>query len=196
MKALQQASQFRSLGRPHDHARATTLENEANSLLAPVTADLALREAVPEYDDAKPLVRDTLENPTSVAIDASEARLDLLSDAGVLELALDAADSIDAKNSLEKMLAHQAGACHSMAMKLFARAENEKLPPVELVRLTNGAARLMDIFQSLLLTLQRLRVGGKQTMVVQHVNVEGGAQAIVAGRLQAQGGGGPGIHGN
>jgi hypothetical protein len=122
-----------------------------------------------------------------------EARLDLVSDAGVLELALDAADSIDAKNSMEKMLAHQAGACHSMAMKLLARAENEKLPPVELVRLTNGASRLMDVFQSCLLTLQRLRVGGKQTVVVQHVNVEGGAQAIVAGRLQ--GGGGRGING-
>ena len=42
---------------------------------------------------------------------------------------------------------------------------------VEACRLTNAAARLMSVFQDALLTLQRVRTGGNQTVTVQHVNV-------------------------
>ena len=48
---------------------------------------------------------DTVQNPNYVTVDASRDRLDLAHAAAALESALDAADSIDAKNSLEKMLA-------------------------------------------------------------------------------------------
>jgi hypothetical protein len=47
-------------------------------------------------------LRDTVTNPDYVTVDASRDRLNLTDLAGVLELALDALDSIDAKNSLEK----------------------------------------------------------------------------------------------
>ena len=40
------------------------------------------------------------------------------------------------------------------------------------------AARLMSVFQDGLLTLERLRTGGNQTVTVQHVNVQPGAQAV------------------
>jgi hypothetical protein len=37
----------------------------------------------------------------------------------------------------------------------------------------------MGVFQDGLLTLQRLRSGGNQTVTVQHVNVQAGAQAVI-----------------
>jgi hypothetical protein len=57
---------------------------------------------------------------------------------------------------------------------------------VEACRLTNSAARLMSVFQDGLLTLQKLRTGGNQTVTVQHVNVESGAQAVI-GNVQTRG---------
>ncbi len=73
-------------------------------------------------------------------------------------------------------------ACHHMAMKLSARAIDED-DTVEQTRLVNASARLMRTFQESLLTLQRLRTGGKQTVVVQHVNITEGGQAVIAGKV-------------
>ena len=47
----------------------------------------------------------------------------------------------------------------------------------------NASARMMDTYQRALLTLERVRNGGKQTVVVQHVTVAGGGQAVVAGQV-------------
>jgi hypothetical protein len=57
---------------------------------------------------------------------------------------------------------------------------------VEACRCLNTAARLMSVFQDGLLTLQRLRTGGNQTLTVQHVNVAPGGQAVI-GNVQAGG---------
>jgi hypothetical protein len=67
-----------------------------------------------------PELRDTVTNPDYVAVDASRDRLALAHLAGVLELALDASDTIAPKNSLEKMLAHQLAVLHRQMMKLAA----------------------------------------------------------------------------
>jgi hypothetical protein len=48
----------------------------------------------------------------------------------------------------------------------------------------NASARMMDTYQRALLTLERVRNGGKQTVVVQHVTVAGGGQAVVAGQVK------------
>jgi hypothetical protein len=45
---------------------------------------------------------DTLENPTSISVDASDQRMSLAAGAGVLQSAVDAANSVQAANSLEK----------------------------------------------------------------------------------------------
>jgi hypothetical protein len=42
---------------------------------------------------------------------------------------------------------------------------------------------MMATFQQGLLTLQRLRTGGTQRVIVQHVNVNEGGQAVVAGEV-------------
>jgi hypothetical protein len=47
----------------------------------------------------------------------------------VAESAIDAAESAQAQNSLEKMLCHQMAAAHLAAMKLLASSLNASLPP-------------------------------------------------------------------
>ena len=115
--------------------------------------------------DSIPPVRlsytDTLANPETVAVDASEQRAWLATRANLLSPALDAAKTVGASNSIEKMLCHQLAAAHHAAMELLIKAQDSqvfgKLAPVEHVRMTNGAARLMDVFQAGCLALQKLQ---------------------------------------
>ena len=102
-----------------------------------------------------------------------------------MEPAIDAAASAQAANSIEKMLCHQMAGLHFAIMRLLARSATPDLPPVEVVRLTNAAARLSDSYQAGGVTLQKLKTGGTQRVLVQHqqVNVEQGGQAVVAGRI-------------
>ena len=142
-------------------------------------------------------IRDTLaEGATRIAEEASIRRTDLLMQPSfnAVALAVDAADSIGAGNSLEKMLAHQMAVAHEASLRLMDRAlayeaggrSMREGDSVEACRLTNAAARLMSVFQDGLLTLQRLRTGGNQTVTVQHVNVASGAQAVI-GNVQTGG---------
>lgn len=131
---------------------------------------------------------DTLSNPDAPALEASYLRADLLQ-LGAVDLsgmALDAAKSIQAGNSLEKMLAHQMALAHASAFRLMDVALGQK-DSVEQTRLVNASARMMRTFQDGLLTLQRLRTGGTQTVTVQHVHVGEGGQAVI-GNVQAGGG--------
>jgi len=137
----------------------------------------------------------TLEDPNMIGVEASEQRMEAALGAGVLSAALDAAVSAQTKNSLETMLCHQMAAAHHAAMNLFARARAHDLPPVEHARLTNAGARMMQVYQEGLLALQRLRTGGKQTVVVQHVRVSHGGQAVVAGQLKTKSQGHKGVKG-
>jgi hypothetical protein len=127
------------------------------------------------------------EGATRIAEDASLRRSDLLLQPSfnALPLAIDAADSIQAGNSLEKMLAHQMAVAHEASMRLMNDALTQN-DPVEACRLSNAAARLMSAFQDGLLTLQRIRTGGNQTVTVQHVNVAPGGQAVI-GNVRAGG---------
>ena len=54
----------------------------------------------------------------------SRDRLALANLAGVLELALDASDTVAPKNSLEKMLVHQMAVIHRQTMKLSAQMDD------------------------------------------------------------------------
>lgn len=155
---------------------------------------------------------DTLENPTTTSAAASRARMQQASDhgdGGSLAQALDAAETLGAANSLEKMAAHQLAVCHGMAMHLFKDAgrmirergkgqlrggsefDAMEYYNVEACRLLATAARLMGAYQNGLATLARVRQGGRQVVTVQHVQVNDGGQAVVAGQV-AGGGSGPG----
>jgi len=138
------------------------------------------------------ILRDTLidEELDNTAVDASRQRLQLLRKLDIIAPALDAANSIIAENSLEKMLAHQIAACHHLGMGLCAEAQECRDPAIQAKKLSLGI-RFMDTFQRGLETLTRLRTGGQQHIVVKHqqVNVSEGAQAVVTDVLTREGGG-------
>jgi hypothetical protein len=187
---------------------APMLERKADELLTlPKTPDVGaggevVREQAPDQPYTRGFIRDTLlQGADAIAEDASIRRADLLSQASFdcVALGVDLAESIEAANAAEKMLAHQMAAAHEASMRLLneslthAQSSTAHTHPtlrtaasVEACRLGNTAARLMRAYQEGLLTLQRLRTGGRQTVTVQHVNVEAGGRAVV-GAVQAGG---------
>jgi hypothetical protein len=82
-----------------------------------------------------------------ISVDASDQRMHLAAGAGVLQAGVDAAVSAKAGNSLERMFCHQMAAAHRAAMRLVARVGDGGLPTVETARLSNAAARMMQVFQ-------------------------------------------------
>ena len=128
-------------------------------------------------DNGRAHLLNTLERPTTISANASQRRLALLSDACAVNLGVDAAHSWQAANSIEKMLCHQLAAAHYAAMRLFGflghshGASDRQLPPVECARLGNTAARLLETFQSGCLTLQKLKTGGAQRVIVQRQQI-------------------------
>lgn len=141
-------------------------------------------------------------SPTAIAIDASIHRSDLLAGkhVDVLALGIDAAQSIQANNSMEKMLAHQMAMAHKCSMQTMDKAmgwlqhqSGNQVAMTEAARLMNASAKLMQSFQQGLMTMQKLRTGGQQTVTVQHVHVADGGQAVI-GNVQTRAGlpeGGP-----
>jgi hypothetical protein len=125
-----------------------------------------------------------------LTIDASRRRMELADKANALELGLDAVATILPRNSVEKMMVHQMAAAHVAAMELQAEARElmrafkrsgyvHQHLSIEAGRLMNASARMMGVHQDGLLTLAKIRSGGQQTVVVQHVNVGNGGQALL-----------------
>lgn len=181
---------------------ATTLEQQGQATLTltePVRLGVGAEAILTTYPDEEPhpslWMQSTLDNPTSVTAQASYDRMKLAPDVDVLTLALDLAETIQARNSAEKLLAGQLAAAHQLAMKLLAKSLavgmlnhlGECGDTVEACRLVNTSARLMSVYQQGLETLATLRTGGKQVVVVQHVQVTDGGQAVVAGEMTTRG---------
>src|SRR6202043_769991 len=86
----------------------------------------------------------------AIAEDASIRRTDLLMQPSfhTVAIAVDAAESIDARNSLEKMLAHQMAVAHGAARRMVDRGLSYERgradDQVEVCRCINAAARLMS----------------------------------------------------
>jgi len=182
---------------------AESMSREADDLTELESSpQIVAGEVVPTTADRKGFVmNDTLRSPDSAAVDASIARTDLLlqDNADITALAVDAANSIGADNSLEKMLAHQLAAAHDASMRLMNSAVGvtqevagnthpafQEEGAAHAAKLYNSAARLMNTFQQGLLALNKIRNGGRQTVTVQHVNVSDGGQAVIG---NVQGGG-------
>jgi hypothetical protein len=119
-------------------------------------------------------------------------RIELANDAGVAEIAVETAHSIGARNSVERMLAHQMALAHRSAFLLgrqleaaLPKASTDDNSNLRVTRLATAMCRVMGSYQQATAALQRLRSGGQQTVVVQHVQVSEGGQAIVAGEIKA-----------
>jgi hypothetical protein len=112
-----------------------------------------------------------------------------------LNCPLAALHGIQPANTLEGLLAVQMVGVHNLAMTFMGRAL-VKDQPLDLVdRNVNRATRLLRTFVAQMEALNRLRGKGAQTVVVKHVHVHDGGQAIVGTVTQnklAEGGEGGG----
>lgn len=122
-----------------------------------------------------------------VSLDASAERVALVSSLGsdIAALALDTAETAGAVGSIEQMMAHQVAAAHHQAMTMLSRANLEPDSAHQL-RLSALATKWMAASQGAALTLQKLKTGGEQRVLVQHVNVNKGGQAVI-GDIQTGG---------
>lgn len=186
------------------HVESKMLAKEAEELMVP-EGDV---EVCPGGEVVTAPFIETLRNPDTLAVDASRSRCELLNMNGVIDLGVDAAKTIDAANSIEKMLVHQLAAVHDAGMRFLVDAkdaagksatrvfENKNYPDTAqkytdiAVKLGNMAARMFDTYRQGVDALTRLKREGKQVIVVQHVHVSEGGQAVVAGNMS-----GPGVPG-
>jgi hypothetical protein len=99
--------------------------------------------------------------------------------ADVAAMGVDAANAIQAGNSLEKMLAHQLAAAHKATMEMIGSVNPNSHDASAHTKRLNAVARCMTAYQQGLLTLRKLRMGGHQRISVQHIQVSDGGQAIV-----------------
>jgi hypothetical protein len=90
-----------------------------------------------------------------------------------------ALNGIRPKDSLEGMLATQMVAVHTLAMTCMGRAAREDQSDLCVEVNLNRAAKLMRAFATQTEALGRYRGKGEQKMVVEHVHVYKGGQAIV-----------------
>jgi hypothetical protein len=112
-------------------------------------------------------------------------------------LALETARTAAPRNTLEQMLVDQLAGLHSLVMTLMAKSQHfaesvtswnpkarQQLQSIETARLAGATTRAMDTFQRGMLALELLRNGGRQVVVVQHVQVKEGGKAVVAGAIK------------
>lgn len=140
-------------------------------------------EAVPP--SAEKFIHDVLTIPDLASVQASLDRNRLLLQSGtdVAAMALDAALSIQANNSLEKMLARQLAAAHKAAMDQLGQLACESNSRAQVKRL-NAAARCMIVYQQGLLTPRKFRRSGDQRICVQHIHMSEGSQAVIGDIVQ------------
>src|SRR4051812_29024771 len=112
-------------------------------------------------------------------------------DAVRLNAGLAIVDGIRPTNETEALLAVQMAAAHTLAMECMDRMRRaEMLQQFE----ANGnmATKFLRTFAVQMETLARVRRGGKQKVIVEHVHVHAGGQAAVGTFVQQQPGGGGG----
>lgn len=94
-------------------------------------------------------------------------------------------DGMRPDNEAEAALAVQITASHAFSMRMLRKAgEVERLDFME--RYMNAATKLQRTMVAQIEALAKLRRGGEQSVIVKHVHVHDGAQAIV-GNVQAGG---------
>jgi hypothetical protein len=143
-------------------------------------------EAVPPPTEK--FLHDTLTVPDLAAVEASFDRSRLLLERGadVAAMGLDAANTIQAGNSLEKMLAHQLAAAHKATMEIIGSVHPNSHDASAHTKRLNAFARCMTAYQHGLLTLQKLRQNGNQRITVQYVNVDNGSRAVIGDVVKSE----------
>ena len=134
-------------------------------------------EVVPQHDLE---LNDTLAAPDAAALDASANRLELVTMVGtnVAAMAVDAAQTVGASNSIEKMYCHQLAVLHNTSMQMMSKAALET-DPVTSMKMMNIGIRAAEVFQRGSVNIRKLRGASQQVMRIEHIHIAPGAQAIV-----------------
>jgi hypothetical protein len=103
-----------------------------------------------------------------------------------LNAGLAAIDGIQPENEIEAMLAVQMVATYEIAMEMLMRAREAELMP-RLQEYGSLAVKLLRTYTAQVEALARLRRGGEQRVIVQHVNVNEGGQAVAENEGQPHG---------
>jgi hypothetical protein len=154
-----------------------------------------------------PDVVDTVRDPNVMSATASFQRVGLANAAGVLDLAIDFADTFGAKNSLEKALCHQLALLHRSTMKTGAElvtleqyvgdidgplgpmVERHSRLLSEIRRHRLLIARSVEVFTQVAQGIRRFRGDhSRQHITVEKIVVAGGGKAVIG--AQVDGGGG------
>lgn len=94
---------------------------------------------------------------------------------------------LEPKDLIEDKLCTSEAVLFRTAMTCLKRAEKEdRMPQAEYFM--KNAIKLLRLHNETVEALSRYRRGGEQKMVVQHVNVNGGQAAVMAGNFQSRGG--------
>jgi uncharacterized protein (DUF4415 family) len=150
----------------------------------------AVMEISPTHSDGKgwrTRLEDALGTASPAFADAELVRLMTvfrdragIIDARAVNAALAVVDGLKPQNEIEAMLALQMAATHALAMKFTARLYSgavETIPQQDSAALT--LSRLQRAFTTQMDALSNMRRGGRQRVLVEHVNVYPGGQAIV-----------------
>ena len=97
-------------------------------------------------------------------------------------------DMLAPRDGVETLLAIQAIQAHNAASECLLRAWSKGQPPALTDVYLARATKLQRVFREHVEAIDKHRHGGKQQIVVQHVNVENGGQAVVAGNFDKGGG--------
>ena len=162
-----------------DLGEATSMAEQSTTMLTPVSPIKTGvgGEIIPPSSLEYCGLADRLKQPDLLDVDVTIKRTQLADDAGVFEMAIETAESVKAKGSVQKMLSHQLAGAHHHAMRLLGEADKQSDPMIK-AKLMNTSTRLMEAFCKGALTLQKLQMGASQIVTVQHVQINGG-QAII-----------------
>ena len=169
---LAEAESLNREGQWH-HQAAASIHEHGNRLAR--QSVIVHGEAIPANNG---FMKETLSDPDLAAVESSEARGRLLKMNDAVALGVDVSATVKAANTAEKLIAHEIAVAHKVAMEQAMYAAHESNPELELKRL-KMSARMMTVAQQGLLALQKLKTGGTQNVVVQHVHVGAGGQAVV-----------------
>lgn len=185
LRLAERAELKRQLAPPYDPLKSHLEQSEAAEMESVALGNLTPKndlkvtpegEVVPHWSESRSGLELALENPDLLSAEVTIQRSDLAEKAGVFEMAHEVTRSCRAKNSVQRMQAHQLAAAHKYAMELLGDASKVNDPAVK-VKLINASARLMEAFSKGALALQRLQTGASQVVQVQHVQVNG--QAVI-----------------
>ena len=105
-----------------------------------------------------------------------------------LNFALDAVGALEPRDGLEVMLCSQMVALHAQGMEFMRRGLLPEQNCDGVDRNVNRATRLLRTFATLTDSLRAHRSGGQQKVIVEHVTVNAGGQAIVGSVTRGGGG--------